>query len=243
MKNFFELPEAEDLNDLVKYINRAQKMDPDGGVRIRAYGDVLTVYVAPTYSLKLADTAPLILGLRTLALKTPTEFDLSYPIAEFASLLNGDSDPNSEKGFSLLNRLAKVTGQTGISNGIGLPASDYKVHWSNETPTRSGWELGGYFSQEELTAAATKGVAEVAQTLPASVGGPLAARIRGEIWSRAIDYKFPIPAGAAFVAAGLGFLLEGEQVPWYVSGEWLRLSPSHGHVLSKFATDYVTTSH
>lgn len=240
MKNFFELPEAEDLNDLVKYINRALKMDPDGGVRLRAYGDVLTVYVAPTYSLKLPESAPLILGLRTMALKTQTEFDLAYPIAEFAALLEGDTSGENEKNFSLLNRLARVTGQAGSTSGISLPETSYTVHWSNETPTRTGWELGGYFSQEELTEAATKGVAAVAETLPASVGGPLAARIRGEIWSKAIDYKFPIPAGAAFVAAGLGFLSEGEQVPWYVSGDWLRLSPTHGHVLSKFATDYVS---
>jgi hypothetical protein len=242
MKNFFELPEAEDLNDLIKYINRALKMDPEGGVRLRAYGDVLTVYVAPTYSLKLAESAPLILGLRTMALKQPNEFDIAYPITEFAALLQPDTAGETEKNFSLLSRLAKVTGQTGSTAGVSLPESDYTVHWSNETPTRTGWELGGYFSQEELTAAATKGVAAVAETLPASVGGPLAARIRAEIWSRSIDYKFPIPAGAAFVAAGLGFLLEGEQVPWYVSGDWLRLSPSHGHVLSKFATDYVSTA-
>jgi len=238
MNTFFELPEAEDLNDLAKYINRAQKMDPEGGVRLRAYGDVLTVYVSPTYSLKLAESAPIILGLRTLALAKPAEFDLSYPISDLAALLNGDSG-ESEKTFSLLNRLVKVTGQGSTSNGLALPDTDYRVHWSNETPTRSGWELGGHFSQEELTAAATKGVAEVAAALPTSVGGPLAARIRGEIWSKSIDYKFPIPAGAAFVAAGLGFLTEGEQVPWYVSGDWLRLSPAHGHVLSKFATDYV----
>lgn len=217
-------------------------MDPEGGVRLRAYGDVLTVYVAPTYSLKLAESAPLILGLRTMSLKLPTEFDLAYPIVEFAGILSGDTAGETEKNFSLISRLSKVTGQPGLDTGIALPDTEYTVHWSNETPTRTGWELGGYFSQEELTAAATKGVAAVAETLPVSVGGPLAARIRAEIWSKAIDYKFPIPAGAAFVAAGLGFLLEGEQVPWYVSGDWLRLSPSHGHVLSKFATDYISTT-
>jgi hypothetical protein len=238
MNTYFELPEAEDLNDLSKYVNRALKMDPEGGVRLRAYGDVLTVYVSPTYSLKLAETAPIILGLRTLSLAKPAEFDISYPIADLVQLLTGEV-VETEKNFSLLSRLSKVSGQGLSANSVVLPDTQYTVHWSNETPTRTGWELGGYFSQEELTAAATKGVAEVAETLPASVGGPLAARIRGEIWSRAIDYKFPIPAGAAFVAAGLGFLTEGEQVPWYVSGDWLRLSPAHGHVLSKFATDYV----
>ena len=238
MNHFIEFPESDDVSDLAKYINRALKMDPEGGVRLRAYGDVLTVYVSPTYSLKLAETAPVILGLRTLALAKSAEFDVAYPISELAQLLNGDS-VETEKNFSLLNRLSKVTGQRSSTNMLSLPATEYTVHWSNETPTRSGWELGGYFSQEELTAAATKGVAEVAAALPASVGGPLAAKIRGEIWSKSIDYKFPIPAGAAFVAAGLGFLTEGEQVPWYVSGDWLRLSPAHGHVLSKFATDYV----
>jgi hypothetical protein len=45
--------------------------------------------------------------------------------------------------------------------------------------------------------------------------------------------------GAAFVAAGLGFLTEGELVPWYVSGDWIRLSSQNGHVLAKVARDYV----
>jgi hypothetical protein len=45
--------------------------------------------------------------------------------------------------------------------------------------------------------------------------------------------------GAAFAAAGLGFLTEGELVSWYVSGDWVRLSSQNGHVLAKFARDYV----
>ena len=30
-----------------------------------------------------------------------------------------------------------------------------------------------------------------------------------------------------------------EIVPWYVSGDWVRLSSEHGHVLARFAKDYV----
>jgi hypothetical protein len=44
-----------------------------------------------------------------------------------------------------------------------------------------------------------------------------------------------VPTGAAFVAAGLGFLTENEEVEEYIADGWVRLSASHGHVLSKVA--------
>ena len=71
--------------------------------------------------------------------------------------------------------------------------------------------------------------------LPESVGGPIAARIRGEIWGRSMEGDSPVPTGAAFVAAGLGFLTENEVVPIYQTQGWIRLSPMNGHILSKVA--------
>jgi hypothetical protein len=44
-----------------------------------------------------------------------------------------------------------------------------------------------------------------------------------------------IPTGAAFVAAGLGFLTENEVVQAYQAQGWVRLSSEHGHVLAKAA--------
>jgi hypothetical protein len=241
MKNTFVLPTNADVEDLGKYLDRAKRMDPVGAVRLRAYGDVLTVYVAPIYSGEYQQDAPIVLGLRTLQLAQATEFDFTVAIAGLLEIVQGVAKGEiQEESLSLSDRLLNLSGKsTAIENQISLDLDLVEVAWSTETPTRTGWELGGDIPEGELTEIARKGIAEVSETLPSSVGGPIAARVRSEIWGRAFDYKFPLPMGSAFVAAGLGFLSEGEIVPWYVSGDWVRLSSEHGHVLAKFAKDYV----
>ena len=234
MKNYFVLPEDSDLLDLIRYLERAQKLDSGGAVRFRAYGDILTIYVAPISTVEFSDHAPLVLGLRTMELLEPAEFDVTVSISQSLAEIQ---KPESPEDFSLAKRLAKVTDS---KNRVYLPSELVDVTWNQETPTRTGWEQGGEMEQKDLTEVARKGVAEITETLPASVGGPIAARVRAEIWGKAIDYKYTIPMGAAFVAAGLGFLTEGEIVPWYVSGDWVRLSSKNGHVLAKFAYDYVS---
>ena len=241
MKNSFVLPTNADVEDLGKYLDRAKRMDPMGAVRLRAYGDVLTVYVAPIYSGEYQQDAPIVLGLRTLQLAQATEFDVTVSIAGLLEIVQGVAKGEiQEESLSLSDRLLNLSGKnTATENQISLDLDLVEVAWSTETPTRTGWELGGEIPEGELTEIARKGIAEVSETLPSSVGGPIAARVRSEIWGRAFDYKFPLPMGSAFVAAGLGFLSEGEIVPWYVSGDWVRLSSEHGHVLAKFAKDYV----
>lgn len=241
MKNSFVLPTKADVEDLGKYLDRAKRMDPQGAVRLRAYGDVLTVYVAPIFSGEYEQNAPIVLGLRTLQLAAPTEFDLTVSIAELLKLVQSVAKGEvQEEQLSLADRLINLSGRgQSADNKITLDLDLVQVSWSTETPTRTGWELGGEIPEGELTEIARKGIAEVSETLPSSVGGPIAARVRSEIWGKALDYKLPLPMGAAFVAAGLGFLTEGEIVPWYVSGDWVRLSSQHGHVLARFARDYV----
>jgi hypothetical protein len=241
MKNSFVLPTNADVEDLGKYLDRAKRMDPVGAVRLRAYGDVLTVYVAPIYSGEYQQDAPIVLGLRTLQLAQATEFDVTVSIVGLLEIVQGVAKGEvQEESLSLSDRLLNLSGKsTATENQISLDLDLVEVAWSTETPTRTGWELGGEIPEGELTEIARKGIAEVSETLPSSVGGPIAARVRSEIWGRAFDYKFPLPMGSAFVAAGLGFLSEGEIVPWYVSGDWVRLSSEHGHVLAKFAKDYV----
>ena len=241
MKNSFVLPTNADVEDLGKYLDRAKRMDSMGAVRLRAYGDVLTVYVAPIYSGEYQQDAPIVLGLRTLQLAQATEFDVTVSIAGLLEIVQGVAKGEvQEESLSLSDRLLNLSGKnTATENQISLDLDLVEVAWSTETPTRTGWELGGEIPEGELTEIARKGIAEVSETLPSSVGGPIAARVRSEIWGRAFDYKFPLPMGSAFVAAGLGFLSEGEIVPWYVSGDWVRLSSEHGHVLAKFAKDYV----
>jgi hypothetical protein len=241
MKNSFVLPSNADVVDLGKYLDRAIRMDPKGAVRLRAYGDVLTVYVAPIFSGEYQEDAPIVLGLRTLQLAEATEFDLTVSISDLLERVNSVAKGEvQEEQLSLADRLLNLTGKgPSKENQIYLDFDLVDVSWSTETPTRTGWEFGGEIPESELTEIARKGIAEVSETLPSSVGGPIAARVRSEIWGRAFDYKFPLPMGSAFVAAGLGFLTEGEIVPWYVSGDWVRLSSQHGHVLARFAKDYV----
>jgi len=241
MKTSFVLPTKADVEDLGKYLDRAKRMDPQGAVRLRAYGDVLTVYVAPIFSGDYEQDAPIVLGLRTLQLAVPTEFDLTVSIAELLErVLSVAKGEVQEEQLSLADRLLNLAGKSQANETkIGLDFDLVPVAWSTETPTRTGWELGGEIPEATLTEIARKGIAEVSETLPTSVGGPIAARVRSEIWGKAFDYKFPLPMGSAFVAAGLGFLAEGEIVPWYVSGDWVRLSSEHGHVLARFARDYV----
>ncbi len=241
MINTFQLPETDDLVDLGRYLDRAKRMDPQGAVRLRAYGDVLTVYVAPIFAGEYTDGTSVVLGLRTMALSRPAEFDLTVSISSLAESIQAMlAGTVVEEQLSLADRLANLNSKKElVSNEVTLNQDLVAVAWSTETPTRTGWVLGGEMLEAELTEIARKGIAEVTETLPSSVGGPIAARVRSEIWSRAIDYKFPIPMGAAFAAAGLGFLTEGELVSWYVSGDWVRLSSQNGHVLAKFARDYV----
>ncbi len=237
----FVLPSNADVVDLGKYLDRANRMDTKGAVRLRAYGVVLTVYVAPIFSGDYEEDAPIVLGLRTIQLAEATEFDLTVLISDLLARVNSVAKGEvQEEQLSLSDRLLNLTGKgPSKENQIYLDFDLVEVSWSTETPTRTGWEFGGEIPESELTEIARKGIAEVSETLPSSVGGPIAARVRSEIWGRAFDYKFPLPMGSAFVAAGLGFLTEGEIVPWYVSGDWVRLSSEHGHVLARFAKDYV----
>ena len=217
MKNSFTLPDAESLKDLQGYLQRAKRLDPDGMVRLRAFGPILAAYVAPIFAGSLMDSGPTILGLRTLELAEPAEVDAVVPIT------------------AVLDRLAKmanVTSKSGLK--VDLPPSE-RASWAGISPPRAGWIENGLITEPLMTQIAKEGIEEVRNTLPESVGGPIAARIRGEIWGRGIPLHPQIPMGAAFAAAGLGFLTENEEVEIYAADGWIRLSAEHGHVLAKAA--------
>jgi len=223
MKNDFYLSDRESAVDMQAYLTRARRLDPEGFVRFRAFGKVLATYVAPIFAGSLMDSGPTVLGLRTCELPEPIELDSTVPIS------------------AVLDRLARVLSGT-IKNQkdlhIELPESQ-RVAWAGISPPRTGWQVadgaGASIAEATLTQLAKDGIAEVAENLPASVGGPIAARIRGEVWGRAIALDSPVPMGAAFVSAGLGFLTEGEAVGVYLADGWARLSSSNGHVLAKVA--------
>jgi len=161
------------------------------------------------------DSGPTVLGLRTMELVGEGEVDSVVPIS------------------SILDRLANLVGKKN-KLVITLPAAE-RAPWAGIAPPRVGWLANGTINEATLTQLAKDGIEEVKNTIPESVGGPIAARIRGEIWGKAIAYDSKVPAGAAFVAAGLGFLTEGEEVEQYITDGWIRLSASNGHVLAKAA--------
>ncbi len=220
MINPFVLADRETAADLQSFLNRAKRLDPDGLVRLRAFGNVLAAYVAPIFSGNLMDSGPTVLGLRTAELAGEAEIDALVPIAamqeRLAHLLG--SDETKEFKIQLLETM--------------------RAPWAGISPPRQGWQQVGTINENRLTQIARDGIAEVAAALPESVGGPIAARIRGDIWGRGIDLETKVPTGAAFAAAGLGFLTENEEVGLYQADGWIRLSSLHGHVLAKVATRF-----
>lgn len=198
-----------DIEDLKAFLTRAHKLDNDGAVKLRVFGDVLAVYVAPIYSGSLLGDGPTILGLRTIKLQSVSELDGTFDIS------------------SILERLPRSSFE------LEIPPTQVRVAWSGVLPPRQGWEQVGELSQERLTEWAKAGIEEVATSLPESVGSSIAAKVRLQIWGRAADSELDLPAGAAFAMAGLGFMQKGEQIPVFASHNWLRLSSLHGHVLTK----------
>jgi hypothetical protein len=224
MKNDFQLIDEQTALDLRSYLERAKKMDPTGAVRVRAFGKLLTVYVAPLFTAGILDEGPTVLGLRTMELTEDAEVNVTVQIQ------------------AILDRLAFALDESSLKREqdrfrFELNSSE-RVSWAGVSPPRTGWEQWGTLREDTLTEVARKGIAEVAETIPVSVGGPIAAKIRSEVWGRAIDLNSKVPAGAAFAAAGLGFLIKGEEVPVFHSQGWIRLSSTFGHVLSKEAKHF-----
>lgn len=202
-----------DLSDFTSFLNAAKKLDDKGLVKLRVFGDVLAAYVAPIYSGSLLQDGPTILGLRTIRLAAVSEIDASYEIA------------------ALLDRLAAPRVKQDLQ--LELPAVTARAAWTGITPPRQDWEQIGEIAQPEITQWAKDGIKEVTETLPASVGSAIAAKVRLGIWGRMVSMDYPLPAGAAFAMAGLGFMSKGEQIKVFGAKGWIRLSSAHGHVICK----------
>lgn len=220
MINPFFLADEQTAADLQSFLTRAKRLDPEGLVRLRAFGSVLAAYVAPIFAGSLMDGGPTVLGLRTCELDRPAEIDVLVPIA------------------AVLERLARLLADSETKDFKIQLIDTQRAPWAGISPPRQGWQAAGTINETRLTQIARDGIAEVAASLPESVGGPIAARIRGEIWGRGIDLETKVPTGAAFAAAGLGFLTENEEVGLYEAEGWVRLSSAHGHVLAKAATKF-----
>jgi len=211
MTNSIRFLDSRDMEDLSAYLTRARKLDDDGCVKFRAFGDVLAVYVSPIFSGSLLGDGPTVLGLRTMRVEK-MELDATYSIA------------------SIQERLASA-----LTEGLelALPAATSRAAWSGVTPPRQDWVETGTISQQQITQWAKDGIAEVANTLPSSVGSSIAAKVRLGIWGKTVSLEFHLPGAAAFAMAGLGFMEKDEEIRVYTAKGWVRLSSAYGHVLSK----------
>jgi hypothetical protein len=211
MTNSIRFLDTRDMEDLSSYLTRARKLDDDGCAKFRAFGDILAVYVSPIFSGSLMGDGPTVLGLRTMRVEK-TELDATYSIA------------------SIQERLASAMTE-GLE--LALPTTTSRAAWSGVTPPRQDWVETGTISQQQITQWAKDGIAEVANTLPSSVGSSIAAKVRLGIWGKTVSLEFHLPGAAAFAMAGLGFMQKGEEIRVYNAKGWVRLSSAYGHVLSK----------
>ena len=211
MTNSIRFLDSNDMEDLSSYLARARKLDDDGCVKFRAFGEILAVYVSPIFSGSLMGDGPTVLGLRTMRVEK-TELDATYSVA------------------SIQERLASAMTE-GLE--LTLPPSTSRAAWSGVTPPRQDWVETGTISQQQITQWAKDGIAEVANTLPSSVGSSIAAKVRLGIWGKTVSLEFHLPGAAAFAMAGLGFMQKDEEIKVYTAKGWVRLSSAHGHVLSK----------
>jgi len=211
MTNSIRFLDSRDMEDLSAYLTRARKLDDDGCVKVRAFGDILAVYVSPIFSGSLLGDGPTVLGLRTMRVEK-MELDATYSIA------------------SIQERLASA-----LTEGLelALPTTTMRAAWSGVTPPRQDWVETGTISQQQITQWAKDGIAEVANTLPSSVGSSIAAKVRLGIWGKTVSLEFHLPGAAAFAMAGLGFMQKDEEIRVYTAKGWVRLSSAYGHVLSK----------
>ena len=184
MTNSIRFLDSRDMEDLSSYLTRARKLDDDGCVKFRAFGDILAVYVSPIFSGSLMGDGPTVLGLRTMKLEK-TELDATYSIA------------------SIQERLASAMTE-GLE--LALPTATMRAAWSGVTPPRQDWVETGTISQQQITQWANDGIAEVANTLPSSAGSSIAAKVRLGIWGKTVSLEFHLPGAAAFAMAGLGFM-------------------------------------
>jgi hypothetical protein len=207
-----QFQDRADVSDLATFLTRAKKLDPEGAVKFKSFGEVLGVYVSPIFSGSLMGDGPTVIGLRTIKLAAATEVDATFEIS------------------AILERVANL----GLQElELPLPPSQVRTPWSGVTPPRDGWLEIASLEQEQLSGWAKSGITEVTEALPEAVGASIATKVRQQIWGKAVDQALGLPGAAAFAISGLGFMQPGERVRVYEAGNWLRLTTNHGHVLSK----------
>jgi len=207
------LPDDGTLADLVTYVGRAQRVDPQGAARLVARVGVLAAYVSPVHG----GGGPTVLGLRVV------------PLANTADVDTANLDTTVPLA-ALADRFARGPS----SHELQVPPMQARdATWAGMSPPRSGWEVVSAVDRELLLAAARSGVDEVAAGVPDGAGSAAVARLRALVWGRDLPGVPQVPAGAAYALEALGFVGADEPVALYAAGAWRRLTTSRGHVLTR----------
>lgn len=212
MAHTFTLASDHARLDAIQFLERAARVN-NGAARVIAIDDALLMYVAVLTPRGLLDRTPTVLGLRVFALTSPSAFDVIVPLE------------------SLIHRL-KVTGE-GSDQVTTVPAESPSLSWSSIVPPQGGWKRRLNVSAQSLKEAAERGIAQVADAIPDSVGESVLQKVRAEIWGAIIPGHKRIPAGAAFAAEALGFLGE-KSLSVHTVDNWVRVSSRAGNVLVRF---------
>jgi hypothetical protein len=199
------------LTDLSTFIGRARVAVPDGAIRLQVPGrGLLVVTVAVLEGSGLMGDGT-VLGLRAVRVRDATPgIDATVTFA------------------SVADRLAR---HGGTETTLSVPPTTVSPPWAGLTPPREGWERVGALQASEVSSAAERGIAEVAEGTPDGAGGAAVTGLRRRVWGTMTRTVPPIAAGLAFGAHVLGFLREGEPTAVATCGRWTRLSTSRGHVL------------
>ena len=198
--------DSDAIEDLRTYVARARSLDVDGAIRLQCRGTALAAYVDVLPGRGPVMTGAII-GLRVIALAEPADVDVTVSLA------------------SVSERLAR-----GRSSTFSIPPTTFRVGWAAIAPPRSGWEVVGDLTVEDLRAVATQGIAEIARGVPHGSGAQVVAALRQRVWARDSQTTPPIPSGTAFAAYALGFLTH-QSARVFAHGRWIRLSTVTGHVL------------
>ena len=221
----FALLDRQDAADLATYLSRARSVDPQAAVRLQGAGRVLAVWVSVVHPAGLLDSAPVVLGLRTVGLAEPAALDVTVAAS------------------AITDRLARTAGEGAPADDavwLSAPPQQVSASWAGIVAPRGGWSGVGAVDAEQVRDVARRGVQAVSDAVPVDSGAAVVQKVRSRVWGAASGWGPPqspaIPDGAAFALDVLGFLpptVHQVQVAAEQSGQWVRLSTAAGHVLVK----------
>ena len=233
------LLDQQTFADLGTFVARARRLEADGAARLVGHGQVLAVYVSPLHG----GGGPTVLGLRTLALASPCDLDVTVPLAALGDRLAvppaGAGDKAGGRADDRLYNRVDDGAEDVAEDGVALavpPMTASGAGWAGMSPPRSGWDPIGLVDPGLLRRVAADGIARVAAGTPDGAGAQAVARLRALIWGEPVPGLDDVPAGVAFAAEALGFLntaTDNEPAALLRRGPWVRLTTATGHVLGR----------